>query len=91
MKTTTNIFTVDLEDWFQGLTSTNPQVERWPTLESRVVLATRRLLAILRVYHVQATFFVLGYVADQHPTLIEQIVADGHEIGVHGYYHRFIG
>ena len=85
-----NVFTVDLEDWFQGLTSTNPQIERWPTLESRVVQATQRLLAILRAHRVQATFFILGYVADQHPALIEQICADGHELGVHGYYHRFV-
>ncbi len=28
-----NAFTVDLEDWFQGLTSTNPHPERWPSLE----------------------------------------------------------
>ncbi len=85
-----NIFTVDLEDWFQGLTSTNPQIDRWPTLESRVVQATQQLLRILRTYRVQATFFVLGYVADRHPGLIEEICADGHEIGVHGYYHRFV-
>ncbi|MCX6043750.1 MAG: DUF3473 domain-containing protein [Chloroflexi bacterium] len=85
-----NGFSVDLEDWFQGLTSTNPQIDRWPTLESRVVLATQTLLAILRTHHVQATFFVLGYVADQYPKLIEQICADGHELGVHGYYHRFV-
>lgn len=88
--TPTNAFTVDLEDWFQGLTSTNPQVERWPTFESRVVQATRKLLEILHVHDVQATFFVLGYVADQHPDLIREIRDAGHEIGVHGYYHRFI-
>ena len=52
--------------------------------------ATERLLVILREYGVHATFFVLGYVADQHPTLIERIAAAGHEIGVHGYYHRFV-
>jgi polysaccharide deacetylase family protein (PEP-CTERM system associated) len=85
-----NAFTVDLEDWFQGLTSTNPQVERWPSFESRVVLVTKLLLDILRTYQVQATFFVLGYVADQHPALVEQIRAEGHEIGVHGYLHRFV-
>ena len=32
-----NAFTVDLEEWFQGLTSTNAQPGRWPDLESRVV------------------------------------------------------
>ena len=85
-----NAFTVDLEDWFQGLTSTNPHVDRWSSFESRVVKATKSLLDILRSYQVQATFFVLGYVADQHPALVEQIQADGHEIGVHGYLHRFV-
>lgn len=85
-----NAFTVDLEDWFQGLTSTNSRVDLWPTLESRVVAATHRLLEILADHDVQATFFVLGYVADQHPGLIERIRAAGHEIGLHGYYHRFV-
>jgi polysaccharide deacetylase family protein (PEP-CTERM system associated) len=85
-----NAFSVDLEDWFQGLTSTNPQVEEWPSFESRVIPATQMLLDILRVHDVQATFFVLGHVADQHPTLIEDIRAEGHELGVHGYFHRFV-
>ena len=85
-----NAFTVDLEDWFQGLTSTNPQVDRWPSFESRVVPASRTLLDLLRSHQVQATFFVLGYVADQFPALIEHIGSEGHEIGVHGYHHRFV-
>lgn len=85
-----NAFTIDLEDWFQGLTSTNPLVERWPNFESRVVANTLRLLEILRDLDVQATFFVLGYVAEVHPRLIETIAEAGHEIGVHGYYHRFV-
>ena len=85
-----NAFTIDLEDWFQGLTSTNPQVNQWPTFESRVVPATLRLLELLRAFRIQATFFVLGYVADCHPTLIEAIQADGHEIAVHGYWHCYV-
>ena len=90
MKTSLNAFTVDLEDWYQGLTSTNPLVDQWSTFESRVVPATRRLLAILQENHITATFFVLGYVADQYPQLIEDIVSRGHELGVHGYYHRYV-
>lgn len=85
-----NALTIDLEDWFQGLTSTNARVDLWPGLESRVVPATEDLLAILREHDVRATFFVLGYVADQYPTLIERVAAEGHEIGVHGYFHRFV-
>ena len=85
-----NAFTVDLEEWYQGLTSTNPQVDRWPALESRVVAATDQLLALLAEFKVKATFFVLGHVADHHPALIERVAADGHEIAVHGYYHKFV-
>lgn len=85
-----NGFSVDLEDWYQGLTSTNAQVDRWSKLESRVVPATRTLLAILRDHGVRATFFTLGYVADHYPALVEQVAADGHEIAVHGYWHRFV-
>lgn len=85
-----NAFTVDLEEWFQGLTSTNPQIDRWPTLESRVVPTTERLLEILRQHRVEATFFVLGYVADKYPDLVARVHDAGHEIGVHGYYHRFV-
>ncbi len=55
-----------------------------------MVSATSDLLQILQTHAVQATFFVLGYVADQYPGLIEQILADGHEIGIHGYHHRFV-
>lgn len=85
-----NALTIDLEDWFQGLTSTNPRVDLWPGLESRVVPATEHLLAILREHGVRVTFFVLGYVADQYPALIERVAAEGHEIGIHGYFHRFV-
>ena len=85
-----NVFTVDLEEWFQGLTSTNPQVAKWDEYESRVVSATHLLLGILREHNVRATFFTLGHVADRHPALMESICADGHELGIHGYYHRFV-
>ena len=88
--TITNALTVDLEDWFQGLTSTNPLVDQWPRFESRVRPATELLLQVLDQFEVKATFFVLGYVADQHPELIRQIRDAGHELGVHGYYHRFV-
>jgi polysaccharide deacetylase family protein (PEP-CTERM system associated) len=29
-------------------------------------------------------------VADRQPALIEEICAAGHELGIHGYYHRFV-
>ena len=31
--------------------------------------------------------FVVGWVAERHPRLIEEVRAAGHEIGSHGYIH----
>src|SRR5258708_11865777 len=47
-----------------------------------------RILGLLAHLGVPATFFVPGYVAEKHPRMIEAIVADGHEIGLHGYLHE---
>ncbi|HET9645647.1 MAG TPA: XrtA system polysaccharide deacetylase, partial [Burkholderiaceae bacterium] len=35
-----------------------------------------------------ATFFTLGWVAERHPTLVREIVAQGHEMASHGYGHE---
>lgn len=47
-----------------------------------------RLLGLLNHLEVPATFFVPGYIAEQHPRMVEAIVAAGHEIGLHGYLHE---
>ncbi|MEJ2210748.1 MAG: polysaccharide deacetylase family protein [Anaerolineae bacterium] len=83
-----NALTIDLEDWYQGLTSTGRQPERWPEYEDRVVESTSRVLGVLQRAGVQATFFVLGYVADQFPDLVRSVAEAGHEIALHGYLHR---
>ncbi len=83
-----NALTIDLEDWYQGLTSTGQQTDRWPTYQDRVVEDTDRLLDILDQAAAKATFFVLGYVADQFPGLVRRVADAGHEIGLHGYHHR---
>jgi hypothetical protein len=62
-----NAFTVDLEEWYQGLTSANRHPERWESLESRSVEATETVLALLRAGGVRATFFVLGALAERQP------------------------
>ena len=48
---------------------------------------TDRLLDLLDRAGIRATFFVLGYVAERHPQLIERIAQAGHEIGSHGHMH----
>lgn len=48
---------------------------------------TLQLLAILRKYHVKATFFVVGEMAQQYPGLVRAELADGNLVGNHTYHH----
>jgi polysaccharide deacetylase family protein (PEP-CTERM system associated) len=54
------------------------------------VANTQRLLDLLAVYSVSATFFVLGWVAERFPQLVREICAAGHEIGSHSHWHRLV-
>ncbi len=84
-----NVFTVDVEEWFHvcGVDDRLPQ-SAWPTLPSRVVDTTRRLLDDLDAAQVPATFFVVGWVAERYPDLVQEIAAAGHEVAAHSYWHR---
>jgi peptidoglycan-N-acetylglucosamine deacetylase len=52
---------------------------------------TSQILAILRKYHVPATFFVIGQNAENHPDLMREMLRDGDEIGSHSYTHPNMG
>ncbi len=84
-----NILTVDVEDWFHicGVNDFIPR-QTWPKLESRVVENTIRILDFLNQANTQATFFILGSVAERHSELVKKISDAGHEIASHGYDHR---
>lgn len=89
--TVLNAMTVDVEEHFQ-VSAFAPTVNRsdWPRHESRVVDNTERLLDLFDQSTVQATFFVLGWVAEKHPGLVVTIARRGHEIGSHGWGHELI-
>lgn len=82
-----NIFTVDLEDWYQGIEIKQSQ---WQSFEKRLEKSSQRLLDLLEQNDIKATFFVLGKVAEEYPGLIKYIYEKGHEISTHGYSHQFI-
>lgn len=50
-------------------------------------VAVPRILEILDVHGVRATFFVPGSVAERHPDRVKEIVSGGHELAHHGYTH----
>jgi polysaccharide deacetylase family protein (PEP-CTERM system associated) len=86
-----NALSIDVEEHFQ-VTAFDHVVSRdqWPDIPSRVAANTRRILELLDEFSTHATFFVLGWVADRHPTLVREIADRGHEIASHGYWHRLV-
>jgi polysaccharide deacetylase family protein (PEP-CTERM system associated) len=88
---TLNALTIDVEDYYH-VTNFERCLSRdqWNDCEPRVEENTRRLLEVLAKHDVQATFFVLGWVAQRRPWLVRAIRDGGHEIGCHSYAHRLI-
>jgi peptidoglycan/xylan/chitin deacetylase (PgdA/CDA1 family) len=66
--------------------STSPSELSQGQYGSRV--AVPRILALLDRHQIKASFFVPAVVARMYPETIRQIVAKGHEIGVHGWIHE---
>ena len=83
-----HLFTVVLEDYFQvGAFRDLVDRHHWYRFESRIERSAERLLALLRETDSRATFFVLGWVAEQIPELIRRITESGHEVADRGYLH----
>lgn len=86
-----NILTIDVEDYFQVENFTKViKTSDWGKYESRVAQNTEKILRILEDTNIKTTFFVLGWVAERFPRLIEKIHKAGHEVASHGYDHRLV-
>tara|TARA_R110002096_G_scaffold30923_3_gene91741 strand:+ start:799 stop:1689 length:891 start_codon:yes stop_codon:yes gene_type:complete len=83
-----NALTFDVEEYFQVSAFENDiSRDDWHRLPSRVEASVHVLLDLLEEHAAKATFFTLGCVAEQHPALVSEIVARGHEVGCHGFEH----
>lgn len=82
------ILTFDLEFWHnsQWLKKYLPPDRN--SLADYTQESTRSLLNLLEKYQVQATFFVLGQLAEKYPDLVKIIAQAGHQIASHGYSHQ---
>jgi polysaccharide deacetylase family protein (PEP-CTERM system associated) len=70
-------FSLDVEDH-------RPPDATWP---ARFPDYTRRVLAFLADRGIRGTFFVVGEVGADHPDLVRDIVAGGHEVALHSWRH----
>ncbi|WRZ82063.1 glycosyltransferase [Streptomyces sp. NBC_01022] len=48
---------------------------------------TPRVLDELKKYHAHGVFFVTGTMASRYPDLVERMVEEGHEVGLHTFNH----
>ena len=83
-----NALTVDVEDYFQ-VSALAPHIERhrWDAMECRVERNIARLLALFDERKAKATFFTLGWIAERYPSMVREVVAQGHELASHGLSH----
>jgi polysaccharide deacetylase family protein (PEP-CTERM system associated) len=86
-----NALSVDVEDYFQteAMSAVAPR-ERWNAFDCHVEANTNALFELFEKYHVRATFFFLGWVAERFPALVQQASDLGHEVGCHSYWHRAV-
>ncbi|MHC5061006.1 MAG: polysaccharide deacetylase family protein [Planctomycetota bacterium] len=84
----TNALTLDVEDYwsifFRYWLNKNTEPSE------AVIRNTEWFLETLARYNVEATCFILGEVAQKHPSLVKKIAENGHEIGSHGFSHKQI-
>lgn len=84
-----HLLTVLVEDYFHvGAFENLIHQRNWSNFEPRYEQNTLKTLDLLDEFGTKATFFVLGWIAEQNPKLIKQIVARGHEVASRGFYHR---
>lgn len=84
-----HLLTVLVEDYFHvGAFENLIQQRNWSNFEPRYEQNTLKTLDLLDRYNTKATFFVLGWIAEQNPDLVREIAARGHEVASRGYYHR---
>jgi polysaccharide deacetylase family protein (PEP-CTERM system associated) len=83
--------TFDVEDYFM-VSAFEPLIPkaRWDEIPSRIVVNTLRILSLLDEFQVKATFFVLGWVGEKFPELVQEIHGRGHEVACHGYDHQLV-
>lgn len=78
-------FSVDVEDWTSGVLAMWFGQDLPP--RAGVVDNTLRMLEVLELHDVKATWFFLGDVAETHPRLVRRVAEAGHRLGVHGWKH----
>lgn len=86
-----HILTFDVEEWFHILDNDSTKAEsEWTRYERRLEQNMERILGLLELKRIKATFFCLGWVAREFPHVIRSIIDHGHELATHSYSHQLV-
>lgn len=86
-----NILTFDIEDWFHLLDIECTATEaEWRNFKPRIHANVERLLETTLRHGHKATFFCLGWVAEQYPEIIRRIDGFGFEVASHSHMHQLV-
>lgn len=86
-----NILTFDIEEWFHLLDNESTKTEaQWNNFESRIHKNMDVIFRILETNKVQASFFVVGWIAEKYPEIVKSISDKGFEIGSHTHMHQLV-
>lgn len=83
------ILTFDIEEWFHILDNTQTKnLKDWEKFECRIHRNMEIIFDIIDKYKVSPTFFVVGWIAEKYPEVINEISKRGFEIGSHTHLHQ---
>jgi polysaccharide deacetylase family protein (PEP-CTERM system associated) len=85
-----NVFSIDVEDWFNISGRGEPDPSTWDSLSGTVERNFRSFLEVFAEERVQVTCFFLGYVAKRYPHLVTEALKAGHEIASHSSLHKLV-
>lgn len=84
-----HLLTVLVEDYFHvGAFENLIREGNWSRFDPRFEKNTLKALDMLDEFDAKATFFILGWIAEQNPRIVREIAARGHELASRGFYHR---
>lgn len=85
------ILTFDIEDWFHILDfDETKSLDSWNKYNTRLQKNVEFILNKLEESGHNATFFILGWVAEKYPGIVKMILNSGNEIGSHSYSHLLL-
>ena len=85
----TDALSFDIEDWFHIVeVESLADPDTWADKESLVERYTEWIVETVTNAGARCTFFVLGWIAERYPHLVELMTQHGHEVGSHSYWHR---